>query len=62
MDQLNLKSCTTDIVSLTYWGGSPVIKCFNPALEIRFWKSCGILVAFMNFEHGQTEGKTLSSQ
>jgi hypothetical protein len=27
VDQLKLKSCTTDIVSLANWGGSPSIKC-----------------------------------
>jgi hypothetical protein len=52
VDQLNLKSCTTDIVSLAYWGGSPSIKCYNPALEIRVCKSCRIPAAFMNSKHG----------
>jgi hypothetical protein len=51
-DQLNLKFCTTDIVSLAYWRGSSSTKCSNPALEIRVWKSCRIPAAFMNSEHG----------
>jgi hypothetical protein len=52
VDQLNLKSCTIDIVSLAYWGGSPSMKYSNPALETRVWKSYRIPAAFMNSEHG----------
>jgi hypothetical protein len=52
VDQLNLKSCTTDIVSLANWGGSPSTKYSNPALESKVWKSYKILAAFINSEHG----------
>jgi hypothetical protein len=52
VDQVNLKSCTTDIVSLIYWGGSSSTKCSNPVLEIKVWKSYRIPAALIKSEKG----------